>query len=147
MGGRVVDWLIYAAILGAVALGIRQSWLHYVIAPAEARGAAAQLAKDQPVIADWKTRAEKAEGANRDLSGQVDQLRRSFDQLLANASGRIKDSEAARARAEAQAKDAKQTLANEYSIIERVKSGELCVGICQRAYDQLGKLIAGSTAP
>ena len=47
----LIKWAIYGLIAIASVAAITLAWEHFVIAPAEARGAARQAAKDAPVIA------------------------------------------------------------------------------------------------
>ena len=49
--GALIKWAIYGLIAIASVAAITLAWEHFVIAPAEARGAARQAAKDAPVIA------------------------------------------------------------------------------------------------
>lgn len=59
----LIKWAIYGLIAIASVAAITLAWEHFVIAPAEARGAARQAAKDAPVIAQLNAALTQARQA------------------------------------------------------------------------------------
>lgn len=77
----LVKYLFYAAIAVAVLAGVELMWHRFVIAPAEARGAATQAAKDAPVIAGLTKQRDEAIAANKTLAGQLADLQTQLGQI------------------------------------------------------------------
>lgn len=148
-GGSLIDYLIYVAVAVAVWAAIALAWQHFVIGPAEARGAAQQAAEDVPVLAAVTKARDDARSSNKRLAADLEHLRAE----LADANALWKaahDAElasqaaAARARAayEAKAREAAAEISGLRAIVAAAPSTEVCNGICAEARDILARLAA-----
>lgn len=68
----LIKWAIYGLIAAACVATVTLAWDHYVIAPAEARGAAQQEAKDAPVIGHLKAQLIEAQQALATAQAEAD---------------------------------------------------------------------------
>lgn len=69
---RLISWAIYGLIAAAALASVTLAWEHFVIAPAEARGAARQQATDAPVIAQLNKALTDARKALKDAQDKAD---------------------------------------------------------------------------
>ena len=79
----LIKWAIYGAICVAVLATVTLAWHSFVIAPAMARGAAQQAAKDAPIIAGLTKQRDQAIAANKTLGAQVEALQGQFAEVHA----------------------------------------------------------------
>ena len=74
----LIKWAIYGLIATACAATLGLAWHNYVIAPAEARGAARQEAKDAPVITQLNKALSDARQALTDAQAKADATARAY---------------------------------------------------------------------
>lgn len=107
----LIKYAIYAALVVAALATVTLAWHRFVIAPAEARGAAEQAAKDAPIIAGLTKQRDQAIAANASLSASIDELKHQVDLahqawLAANAAAAVQHQAALKAIAVAKASTA-----------------------------------------
>ena len=141
----LIKYAIYGLIIVAVMGAVYKAWdetigQHY---------RDQQLAKDAPIIAglkvDLAARAadlQTAKGVNDTLTHQVDVLGQQVQAAQAAGDARVKASDDALAAERTKSQQAQAALAAERATLAQARSPEPIAGVCQRAYDELGLLIA-----
>jgi hypothetical protein len=137
----IVTLLIYAAVAGAAYVAFD----HYILGPAEERGAANQLAKDQPVLEGVKTERDAAKKQATDALADVESCKsnvKTQNDLVDLWQSRAKENAAAAAKARAAGQAEHATSQSEIQRLQQIAAAPPVKDqTCQQKLDATDKLL------